>query len=103
MFLGADSRRQTRIRKEIAFLIGVHPRLTLLREDLNQVEQCLRRLLQSAARVELQLTVEICAAREQVRRRQTTKRQVRSVRAAAYRFEKRLWARPPRRLHCAPP
>ena len=48
--------------------------LTLLREDLDQVDQRLSRFFQSASRVEFQLTVKVAAAREKVWRRQSLKR-----------------------------
>src|SRR3954452_13640739 len=67
-------------------------------EDLHQVKQRLRRLLQSATRVEFEAAVKVLAARENVGARKAAKRQLRPVRSATHWTREGLDAGPPRRF-----
>src|SRR5690348_2457872 len=64
----------------------------LFRHELHELHQRLRRLLQPAARVELELAVELVPAGKDVRARQSAERELRAIGAAADRLG--VWLEP---------
>src|SRR6185312_1774052 len=71
-----------------------------LGDELHQMQQGLCGLLQPAARVELQLAVELVAAGEDVGARESAERQLGPVRAAADRLREGREPGASRRLQC---